>query len=103
MDIESLENLVGTPRDNAMLRLTLARLLMEGQALPRAEAHLLAAVEMNPDYTAAWKELGRVRNLAGDRQSAEAAWRQGIEVARENGDKQAEKEMTVFLKRLTRP
>ena len=32
--------------------------------------------------------------------AAAEAWRQGIEQARENGDKQAEKEMTVFLRRL---
>ena len=46
-----------------------------------------------------WKELGRVCLAQGDSDAAAAAWQKGIEVARTNGDKQAEKEMTVFLRR----
>jgi len=103
VDIESLEKLVGTPRDNAMLRLTLARLLTEKGRLTEAESQLQGAVELNAAYTAAWKELGRVRKLAENPDGAAEAWQKGIEVARENGDIQAEKEMTVFLKRLNKP
>ena len=100
MDVDSLLELVDTPRDSAMLRLTLARLLAARGDLADAERHLLAALDMNPGYTAAWKELGRVRQQNGDAAGAAEAWRTGIEKARENGDKQAEKEMTVFLKRV---
>lgn len=83
-----------------MLRLTLAQLLLDQNAFPEAESHLLAALEMNRDYTAAWKALGKVRQQAGDPDGAAEAWSRGIEIARENGDKQAEKEMTVFARRL---
>jgi hypothetical protein len=38
----------------------------------------------------------------GEKEAAAAAWRKGIEVAAANGDKQAEKEMNVFLRRLQR-
>ena len=100
MDIESLNQLLGTPRDNAMLRLTLARLLAARSEPGEAEQHLQTATVMDADYTAAWKELGKVRQQIGDTEGAAAAWRQGIEVARAKGDKQAEKEMTVFLRRL---
>ena len=100
MDIESLLKLVGTQRDSAMLRLTLARLLSVQGDHAQAEAHLEAALGMDAAYTAAWKELGRVRRQNDDPAGAAEAWRQGIEKARENGDKQAEKEMTVFLRRL---
>jgi len=100
VDIDNLLELVGTPRDGAMLRLTLARLLAEQGHLEQAESHLVAATEMDRQYTAAWKELGRVRLQGGDPAGAAAAWRQGIEAARARGDKQAEKEMIVFLKRL---
>jgi Tfp pilus assembly protein PilF len=102
VDIDSLLKLVGTPRDSAMLRLTLARLLAAQTGLEQAEAHLEAATTMDSSYTAAWKELGRVRQRNDDPDGAARAWRRGIEVAREKGDKQAEKEMTVFLKRLSR-
>lgn len=100
MDIASLLKLVGTQRDSAMLRLTLARLLSAQGDPAQAEAHLEAALGMDAAYTAAWKELGRVRQQNDDPAGAAEAWRQGIEKARENGDKQAEKEMTVFLRRL---
>jgi len=102
VDIASLLKLVDTPRDSAMLRLTLARLLATQADLGQAESHLEAATKMDSSYTAAWKELGRVRQRNDDPDGAARAWRRGIEVARERGDKQAEREMTVFLKRLSR-
>ena len=102
MDIDSLLKLVGSARDSAMLRLTLARLLAAQGDTKQAEFHLEAATTMDSSYTAAWKELGRVRQGSGDPDGAGQAWRRGIEVARDKGDKQAEKEMTVFLKRLSR-
>jgi Tfp pilus assembly protein PilF len=101
MNVDALLKLVGTERDNAMLRLTLARLLSGQGDHAQAEAHLLAALEMDDGYTAAWKELGRIRQQAGNKAGAAEAWQQGIEKARENGDKQAEKEMTVFLRRVS--
>jgi tetratricopeptide (TPR) repeat protein len=100
VDIDNLLKLVGTPRDSAMLRLTLARLLAAQAEFAQAETHLQAALRMDDGYTAAWKELGRVRQQSGNAEGAARAWQQGIEKARANGDKQAEKEMTVFLKRL---
>jgi hypothetical protein len=38
----------------------------------------------------------------GDKSAARQAWEQGITAAQAHGDKQAEKEMTVFLKKLDR-
>jgi Tfp pilus assembly protein PilF len=100
MNIDTLLKLVGSERDSAMLRLTLARLLAANDELEQAEAHLEAAVGMDRNYTAAWKELGKVRKQNRNPEGAAQAWQDGIEAARANGDKQAEKEMTVFLKRL---
>jgi tetratricopeptide (TPR) repeat protein len=100
MDIDRLLSLIDTARDSAMLRLTLARLLTAEGDLEQAVAHLQAAVEMDREYTAAWKELGKVRLLQENPDEAARAWRQGIDSARARGDKQAEKEMNVFLKRL---
>jgi len=100
--IASLEKLLGTPRDGALLRYSLgAEYLKAGERL-RAIAHLREAVERDPAYSAAWKQLGRA--LADEGREAEAleAWRSGIEAARGRGDRQAEKEMTVFARRLER-
>ena len=83
-----------------MLRLTLARILAQEKQLAAAIAHLESAVRLDPAYTAAWKELGRLQLAEERHEAALAAWEKGIEVARLNGDKQAEKEMTVFARRL---
>jgi len=102
VDISSLEKMIAAGRDSAMLRLSLARLLAQSEQWGAAAQHLESAVEQDPLYTAAWKELGRVRKQLGEHAGAASAWRKGIEVAQANGDKQAEKEMTVFLRRVER-
>jgi len=83
-----------------MVRLTLARLLLREGRMEAAMEHAESAVRLDPEFTAAWKELGRQRQMAGLSDAALAAYQHGVEVARSNGDKQAEKEMTIFLKRL---
>ena len=87
-------------KDNALLRFTLgSHYLKEGEAAV-AGAHLQAAVAHDPGYSAAWKLLGKA--LAAQGRSAEAieAYRTGIAAAETKGDKQAAKEMAVFLRRL---
>jgi hypothetical protein len=42
------------------------------------------------------------RTLAWATSGARQAWEKGMEAAQAHGDKQAEKEMTVFLKKLDR-
>ncbi|NNM00711.1 MAG: hypothetical protein HKO62_08180 [Gammaproteobacteria bacterium] len=55
---------------------------------------------MNPDYSAAWKLLGKALASAGDTAAARTAYESGIACAERMGDKQAQREMQVFLKRL---
>lgn len=100
MDVDALKKLIGTPRDSALLRMTIATALLGQDKSREAEKHLADSAEMDPAYTAAWKQLGKVRLSLGDTQGARQAWESGIEAARGNGDKQAEKEMTVFIRRL---
>ena len=102
MDAAALEKLVGGPRDGALLRLSLGRIYLGDGRARKAASHLREAVRQDPAYTAAWKELGRALSEAGEVEEARAAWRRGIETAEAAGDVQAEKEMTVFLKRLER-
>lgn len=102
MNIEALVKLIGGPRDGAMLRLSLGRLFLQQDEHESAIEHLRKAVAMDPAYTAAWKELGRAQAKLGQTQQAKEAYTHGIEAAQSHGDKQAEKEMTVFLRRLER-
>ena len=64
--------------------------------------HLERAVQLDARYTAAWKLYGKALQQAGRDDDALAAYRSGIEVAREKGDRQAEKEMAVFARRIER-
>jgi Tfp pilus assembly protein PilF len=100
--IANLEKLLGTPRDGALLRYSLGCEYLKAGEQARAVEHLRAAVEREPRYSAAWKMLGKALAEAGRAAEAAQAYRSGIEAARAKGDKQAEKEMSVFLRRLER-
>jgi Tfp pilus assembly protein PilF len=98
--ISQLEKLLGTPRDGALLRYSLGLEYAKNGDHARAAQYLRDAVERDPHYSAAWKMLGK--SLAESRRTEEAlaAFNQGIAAAQKKGDRQAEKEMTVFAKRL---
>ena len=98
--ITNLLKLVGTPRDGALLRFSLGSEYLKCADFESAAAHLGAAVEKDPGYSAAWKLLGRALAESGREEEALASYRKGIEVAEKKGDKQAAKEMTVFARRL---
>ena len=98
--ISSLEKLLGTARDGALLRYSLGLEYAKAGDHPRAAQYLRDAVARDPQYSAAWKALGRALNESGLHAEALEAYKSGIEAARAKGDRQAEKEMTVFMKRL---
>lgn len=98
--IASLEKLLGTPRDGALLRYALGMEYLKLSDAPKAAEYLRDAVATDPGYSAAWRALGKAleaANLPGD---ALDAYRSGIAAAQKKGDKQAEKEMTVFARRI---
>ena len=98
--IQSLEKLLGGPRDGALLRFSLGNEYHHAGDLGQAEKCFRDAVDRDSNYSAAWKALGRVLGEAGKPTEALAAFERGIAVAGERGDVQAAKEMTVFAKRL---
>ncbi|HET7364010.1 MAG TPA: tetratricopeptide repeat protein [Burkholderiales bacterium] len=100
--ISSLEKLIGTARDGALLRYSLGLEYAKAGDHARAAQYLRDAVERDAQYSAAWKALGRSLAEAGRSDEAIDAYRRGIAAARTKGDRQAEKEMTVFMKRLER-
>jgi len=98
--ISSLEKLLGTPRDGPLLRYSLGLEYAKVGDHSRAAQYLRDAVARDPTYSAAWKALGRSLSEAGLPAEALDAYTRGIEAARAKGARQAEKEMTVFRKRL---
>ena len=98
--IANLQKLIGTPRDGALLRYSLGNEYMKSGDAHNARLQLAEAVARDPGYSAAWKLLGKALVEDGQAQEALAAYRQGIAVAEQKGDKQAAKEMAVFARRL---
>jgi len=98
--VANFERLLGGPRDTPLLRFSLGNEYLKAGEPAKAVEHLREAVARDPEYSAAWKLLGRA--LADTNRAAEAleAFRAGIAVAERRGDKQAAKEMSVFARRL---
>ena len=98
--IDNFEKMLAQGQDNAMLRYTLGNAYFNEQQYPSAITHLRKALEHDPEYSVAWKILGKALVANGEENEAIEVYRKGLEVAAKKGDKQAEKEMQVFLKRL---
>ena len=97
---QRFEALLASGKDGALLRFSLGMHYLGTGEPARAAGHLRRAVEQDPNYSAAWKLLGKALEDAADLPGAMAAYRSGIEAAGRRGDKQAAKEMSVFLRRL---
>ena len=100
--IARLEALLAKGGDAAALRLALASRYLDDGDAPGAVRHAEAAVRLDPEYSAAWKALGRALTAAGRAADALGAYERGATVAERRGDQQAAKEMRVFSKRLQR-
>lgn len=100
--IANLEKMLAQGGDSASLRFALASKYFEQGELTRAAEHAELAVELDADYSAAWRLLGRIQSEAGETDRAKRTFEHGIEVAEKRGDRQVAREMQVFLKRLER-
>ncbi len=98
--IAALEALLAGGQDNALLRYSLGSEYLASGDPANAVTHLQKAVGQDANYSAAWKHLGKAHAALGQNAQARLAYEQGIAAAQRKGDRQAEKEMAVFLKRL---
>lgn len=98
--IADFVKMLAAGRDNALLRFSLGNEYLKAGQPVEAAAHLRRAVEQDPKYSAAWKLLGRALTEAEAWDEALAAYREGVAVAEARGDKQAAKEMGVFMRRI---
>ena len=99
-NIDTFKSLLKEGNDNALLRFSLGNEYFKIKDLGQAIIHLEKALEFNKEYSAAWKLFAKVLTENGQKDKAINAYEKGIRVAEQNGDKQAVKEMNVFLKRL---
>ena len=97
--VENLEKLIGTPRDGALLRYSLGLEHAKAGEIARAVERFREALARDSAYSAAWKALGKTLEASAPDEALDA-YRRGIDAARAKGDRQAEKEMSVFARRL---
>ena len=100
--LATFEAMLAAGKDGALLRYSLGNEHLKAGDPARASLHLARAVALDPNYTAAWKLYGKALAAASRESEALAAFREGIAVAHARGDKQAEKEMSVFARRIER-
>lgn len=100
--LANFERMLAAGKEGALLRYSLGNEHLKAGNAGKAVEHLAHAVALDPRYTAAWKLYGKALLAAGRDDEALAAWRSGIECALSRGDKQAEKEMAVFARRVER-
>jgi Tfp pilus assembly protein PilF len=92
--------MLASGREGALLRFSLGNEYLKQGNPAKAAEHLRRAVVLDPNYSAAWKLLGKALTDAEAWSDALAAYKQGILVAEARGDKQAGKEMGVFARRI---
>ena len=97
---ERLQALLDAGRDDALLRFGLGTACLQAGDADAAVTHLAAATRHDPEYSAAWKLLGKSLEQSAQPLAALDAYAQGVRVAERRGDIQAAKEMLVFARRL---
>ncbi len=98
--IEMLQQLVSQNPDNALYHYTLGNEYVKQKQWALAIAPLRQAIQLDPRFTAAYRELGKALAATGQTQEAITVYEKGIGVGESTGDLQTVKEIRVFLNRL---
>ena len=102
MRSEMFRKLLQRDETNPMVLYSLGNELFKEGDYAEARDHLRRAVEHKPDYSVAYRMLGRAHYELGENAEARRAFEEGRLVAKENGDLQTVKEIDVFARRLER-
>lgn len=100
--VDRLTNELERGGDNGLLRFALGKVHIDAGDFETATSHLQRAVELLPEYSAAWALLGRSQAHLGNLSNALATWGQGSIVAKSNGHVQAQRQMEVWMRKATR-
>lgn len=100
--IDRLEKMLDAGRDDAMLRFGLGSAYFNKDEWSKAAQHLEACVAHDANYSAAYKLLGKAYFKLNEHAKAKEVFDKGLTIAQSQGDKQSEKEMQVFLRKLSK-
>jgi predicted Zn-dependent protease len=98
--LEQFRDIVALDPDDYFSHFGYASALFDVGRYPESVLEFREAIRLKPDYSAAFRDLGRALERSGAYAEAMQAYCQGIPIAERNGDLQTLKEMQVFLKRL---
>ena len=98
--LEAFQELAAQAPDNVVVRYSLGREYLKAKRYSEAERELREVLRLKPDYSAAYRELGK--SLVGLERLEEAreVYTKGAEVACAKGDVQTKREIEVFLGRI---
>jgi uncharacterized protein HemY len=99
---DTFRKLLEKDPDNPMILCSLGIELFKEGRYPEAREHLRRAIENKPDYSVAYRMLGRTHYELHENAEARRVFAGGMEVAQENGDLQTVREIDVFLRRIER-
>ena len=97
---DMFRKLLAKDPDNPMVLYSLGSELFKEGRFEEARDLLQRAVENKPDYSVAYRMLGRAHFELHENSEARNVFLKGKEVARKNGDLQTVKEIGVFMRRL---
>ena len=99
---EMFRKLLSRDPENPMVLYSLGNELFKEGRHSEAREYLSRAVQNKPDYSVAYRMLGRSLFELGEDEEAGRVFAEGREVAQGNGDLQTVKEIDVFARRLER-
>ena len=97
---EMFRKLLERDPNNPMVLYSLGSELFKEGSYSEARDYLRRAVENKPDYSVAYRMLGRAHYELREDAEAREIFAKGCEVATQNGDLQTVKEIDVFQRRL---
>ena len=86
--------------ENPMILFSLGNELFKEGEYTEARTHLRRAIANKPDYSVAYRTLGRAHYELREDAEARRVFTEGREVAEKNGDLQTVREIDVFMRRL---
>ena len=81
MDIVAIQKMLDSGQDGMILRFGLGQALLKSGQAAEAIAHFEAALQFDPNYSAAWKQLARALLVCDKKQQAIETYQKGISVA----------------------
>ena len=98
--INQLLELINDDPDDTTTRFMLAREFIKAKQYPQATEQLQHLINLDPHYTAAYRQLGDAWRLQNKNQQAIQTYYKGIQIAKKTRDLQTAKECRAFLKKL---